>query len=250
MDALKLFLAFIFFPFVWFLVRAHEHPISCPKDFQCGNLGYLHYPFTNISTPECGLCLVKCNNTSSPYPKIQLGQSSDQILDAITMVNDSIIKLKDPQFQWLLENKSCNTFYYQINLPNSSAVSFKIASNMTTLFRCSNSSSSSAYFSKERVDRFHFNGYKIFTSCEGIQIFYRNPKYHHPLTPPSNEFPPPQGCLAIHYPLSPWNDSTVSKQIDPFELLSSEFFLEWQLNKKDKSRIVIVSVAGWNFLSS
>lgn len=233
MDALKLFLSFIFFNFSCVLLLAQKHPISCPKDFQCGDLGHLRYPFANISTPECGLCLVQCNPPSSKYPKIQLDHSSDQILDAIDMVNGSTIKLKDPQFQWLLQNKSCNTFYYQMNLPNSSSVSFKIASNMTTLFRCSNSSSS------ERVSN-HFYGYKTFTSCDGIQIFYRNPKYRYPLP-----FLTPQGCMAIRYPLSPQHDSTVSKEIDPFELLSSEFCLEWQLNKKDESRIVvIVSVAG------
>ena len=214
-----MFLAFLLLAFLLSCLEAREH-VSCPKDFQCPSLGRMSFPFTNFSGPDCGLCLVNCD--SRPFPKVQLSRSSDQIFDAISKTNNSI-KVKDLQLQRYLFKQSCQTFYYEIYLPNSSSVSFKITSNTLTLFRCS----ATPNLSQEFIDKFNFSGYRRNTSCDGLEIFYRNPKnnYSQP------ELPPPTGCMAIHLPMRPRNN--FSKENELFELLSSEFDLEWHVNPTD-----------------
>ncbi|KAK7274260.1 hypothetical protein RIF29_15343 [Crotalaria pallida] len=50
----------------------NEYPVECPSSFECGVLGYIHFPFTNTANPECGLVIRGCDNYNADKVEIQL----------------------------------------------------------------------------------------------------------------------------------------------------------------------------------
>nr|GMD65951.1 LEAF RUST 10 DISEASE-RESISTANCE LOCUS RECEPTOR-LIKE PROTEIN KINASE-like 1.1 [Ipomoea batatas] len=103
---------------------------SCPKQFPCGNLGNVGFPFSNVSRPECGLYTLNCG--SSPYQTITLGQHQY----GVRFIGDNFIKLFDP----LLGKRICNVFNTGISFPSSPSISFDFMFAME-FYKCNHSSS-------------------------------------------------------------------------------------------------------------
>ncbi|KAI9088662.1 hypothetical protein K1719_029776 [Acacia pycnantha] len=54
---------------------------KCPKSFDCGNLGRLHFPFTKLESPHCGFFAVRgCNDGPSSNKTIRLDKNGKPLL--------------------------------------------------------------------------------------------------------------------------------------------------------------------------
>ena len=211
--ALPMILAFFFL--------SHLIPLyscsTCPEHFQCQNLGRMYFPYTNFSHSDCGLCMLDCN--AQPSLKIKLSQWSDQWFDVKTTSQRNPIKLYDPVLQNLLVNRSCDSFYHSIYLPDSPSISFTILFNIT-LFRCSEQGQHSNQMTE------YFSGYRNYSSCGGFNLYYRNPKSSFLST--GNGIPP-NNCSVITLPMISY-EGVESDDHELFQLLAADFDLGWQLS--------------------
>ncbi|KAL5761240.1 hypothetical protein ACOSQ2_020078 [Xanthoceras sorbifolium] len=103
----------------------------CPQ-FPCGNLGYLRFPFSNQSNPECGLLMVdNCNEIFRQ--KIQLGKDGPWFYIEDIKQDNSLLLRNHEHFK----NHNCGRFQNLI-LSNSPFYSFEFPQIM---FNCTNHSS-------------------------------------------------------------------------------------------------------------
>ncbi|KAL5828232.1 hypothetical protein ACOSQ4_020029 [Xanthoceras sorbifolium] len=103
--------------------------------FPCGNLGYLRFPFSNQSNPECGLFQVhKCNQLFQH--KIRLGKDGPWFHIA-DIKQDNTLLLGDHELDF--KNHSCGWFQ-NLTLSNSPFYSFEFPCK-PTMFNCTNHSS-------------------------------------------------------------------------------------------------------------
>ncbi|CAN4121805.1 unnamed protein product [Withania somnifera] len=69
--ALACYSAMLFMSHVLIFNLVKVESTYCPKEFSCGRLGSMSYPFTEFKKPYCGLSEIDCNNTFQ-YPKVEL----------------------------------------------------------------------------------------------------------------------------------------------------------------------------------
>ncbi|KAL5763491.1 hypothetical protein ACOSP7_019755 [Xanthoceras sorbifolium] len=104
--------------------------------FPCGNLGYLRFPFSNQSNPECGLFMVdNCNE--SFRQKIQLGKDGAWFYIE-DIKQDNTLQLRDHESEHF-KNHNCGWFQ-NFTLSKSPFYSFEFPSR-PTMFNCTNHSS-------------------------------------------------------------------------------------------------------------
>ncbi|KAL5830571.1 hypothetical protein ACOSQ3_020039 [Xanthoceras sorbifolium] len=102
--------------------------------FPCGNLGYLRFPFSNQSNPECGLFQVhNCNQLF--HHKIRLGKDGPWFHIA-DIKQDNTLLLGDHELDF--KNHSCGWFQ-NLTLSNSPFYSFEFPFK-PTMFNCTNHS--------------------------------------------------------------------------------------------------------------
>ncbi|XP_031251859.1 LEAF RUST 10 DISEASE-RESISTANCE LOCUS RECEPTOR-LIKE PROTEIN KINASE-like 1.1 [Pistacia vera] len=80
------------------LSLADEETVSNPRcpSFQCGDLGFLHFPFYNGTHPECGFFIV--DNCNEQIQKIQLGKGGPWFY--VTGISqDNTLRLQENQNQ-------------------------------------------------------------------------------------------------------------------------------------------------------
>jgi hypothetical protein len=122
---------FVFF-FIAHLVSLHSaedegiYPPNCPP-FVCGKLGKIGFPFTDHTSPECGLCILHdcgdpTNKTHSP--KIQL-ERNGKLYDVESISQADTIKIKDQQLQHVLYSRDCESLN-NLTLPSSPFISFQM----------------------------------------------------------------------------------------------------------------------------
>ncbi|KAI8022641.1 LEAF RUST 10 DISEASE-RESISTANCE LOCUS RECEPTOR-LIKE PROTEIN KINASE-like 1.1 [Camellia lanceoleosa] len=85
---------------------------GCPQSFNCGKLGQIKFPLTNIKNGRCGLCKVNC---SDPVPKIKLG--SKNWYEVKQVLSDETIDVTDKELGKLKSSNSCEIFK-NFTIPN------------------------------------------------------------------------------------------------------------------------------------
>ncbi|KAK9276176.1 hypothetical protein L1049_005707 [Liquidambar formosana] len=170
-----------------------HHPEGCPP-FDCGKLGKLQFPFSNTTTPSCGLCTVNCQ-------KKQL-QSGGKWYELESISQANIITIRDEAFHKRLKSNECETFN-NLTLPSSPFGYFKITLNLT-MYKC--------YSSLKSVPHSSFRNY---TGCNRYNFsIYYTPNDSLLLTLP------PQ-CSIIQLPKKP-----NPRNNEIFSLLSADISLE------------------------
>uniref|UniRef100_A0A5B6ZI06 Wall-associated receptor kinase galacturonan-binding domain-containing protein n=1 Tax=Davidia involucrata TaxID=16924 RepID=A0A5B6ZI06_DAVIN len=202
--ALAYFLVFfVLSHLVVLLQSAEEQKIynrSCPP-FQCGKLGEIRYPFTNISQPECGSCMIDCSKQ-----KIKLGKGGHWY--AVTNISQAkTIAIDDRDLKNLLQSHNCSVLN-NLTCSNSTSISFKINPANITLYKCPRHPDLTP-----QTDKL-FNGYYNYTGCDDYNIYYSHHVDNHS-TPQSL----PHQCSVILLPIS-------LRSPDLFNLLTAQFSLE------------------------
>ncbi|KAG8366644.1 hypothetical protein BUALT_Bualt17G0101100 [Buddleja alternifolia] len=148
------------------------------------------------------------NCTSEIPPQIQLGDAEKRY-DIVRKISTNKFTLRDPVLQTQLSARRCFPFA-NLSLPTSPSASFAQISHNLTLFRCANQSYS------EQIER-HFESYRSQT-CEDFTVYYRNPE--------TAAAAAPSECSVIEVPLN----SMAHSQDELFNLISSEFTVEWNVS--------------------
>ncbi|XP_016511862.1 LEAF RUST 10 DISEASE-RESISTANCE LOCUS RECEPTOR-LIKE PROTEIN KINASE-like 1.1 isoform X2 [Nicotiana tabacum] len=188
---------------------------SCPKEFNCGKLGNMSYPFSEIKKPHCGLCKIDCNNTLE-NPKVEIEGELYNAYKKWFLVNS--IDLLDPILDVYLTNRSCKSFERNLSFPNSPSVSFGVFNNIT-LFKCMNRSM--------EIDGF-FRSYENYSKCDGFSLYYHKPRTNRRRSIPTGVLP--ANCAVIRLPLTFLSPSEPIPN-DLFDLLSSKFKLDWEVSR-------------------
>ncbi|XP_070043444.1 LEAF RUST 10 DISEASE-RESISTANCEUS RECEPTOR-LIKE PROTEIN KINASE-like 1.1 isoform X2 [Nicotiana tomentosiformis] len=180
---------------------------SCTKEFQCGSLGNLSFPFYKSTQLDCGLCKVDCEVT--PNPIIELEGVKYQALEK----HDVFIKLKDFTLEHFLKNKSCQSFDRNLSLPISPSITYRV-NPFLTLFKCNNSQ-------KIHEDVFNSTSYQSYNSCESFILYYSQTINYF------QGFHLPTGCSFVQLPKS---SSSEAESNDLFDLLTDEVTLGWTVS--------------------
>ncbi|XP_009600756.1 LEAF RUST 10 DISEASE-RESISTANCEUS RECEPTOR-LIKE PROTEIN KINASE-like 1.1 isoform X2 [Nicotiana tomentosiformis] len=195
------------------LVRGESK--SCPKEFNCGKLGNMSYPFSEFKKPHCGLCKIDCNNTLQ-NPKVEIEGELYNAYKKWFLVNS--IDLSDPILEVYLANRSCKSFERNLSFPNSPSVSFGVFNNIT-LFKCMNRSM--------EIDGY-FRSYQNYSNCNGFSLYYHNPRTNQSHSIPTGVLP--ANCAVIRLPLTFLSPSEPIPT-DLFGLLTSKFKLDWEVSR-------------------
>nr|GMD26675.1 LEAF RUST 10 DISEASE-RESISTANCE LOCUS RECEPTOR-LIKE PROTEIN KINASE-like 1.1 [Ipomoea batatas] len=101
-----------------------ELPSICTKEFPCGSVGTLKFPFAHYTQPHCGLMAVDCD--AKPLPKVQLGTGGDwyQLLNN-DLWGPNTIFLEDLKLQGLLESGNYSNLNYTLQFPYSQSITFR-----------------------------------------------------------------------------------------------------------------------------
>ncbi|KAL3336780.1 hypothetical protein AABB24_029449 [Solanum stoloniferum] len=222
--ALAYFFAMFFMFHVVMFNLVEVESKSCPKEFNCGRLGSMSYPFSEFNKPYCGLSKIDCNNTFQ-YPKIEIEGVTYNAYKKWLWVNG--IDLSDSILEGYLANRSCKSFERNLSFPNTPSVSFGVFNNIT-LFKCMNASTSTS--SNEEIGGY-FRRYEKYLNCDGFNLYYHKPRTdHRNYSIPVDEDDLPANCSIIRLPLK-YIPTSVPVPSDLFELLSSNFTLDWEVSK-------------------
>jgi hypothetical protein len=111
--------------------KKYGYPSNCPP-FCCGKLGSIEFPFSDNIHPDCGFCIVNCDEIS---PTIQLGIDG-RSYDVIKISqSNTTISVKDQVFQEHLNLRRCELLS-NLTFPKSTSISFEITTPNQTLFKC------------------------------------------------------------------------------------------------------------------
>nr|GMD19906.1 putative late blight resistance protein homolog R1B-8 [Ipomoea batatas] len=126
------------------------------KDFTCGFLGTVGFPFSESSRPDCGLIKLDCAANNS-RPKLDLVGKKYEVVEK----DGNFLRVVDRDLERLLGNSSCETFYKNLSLPESLAISYDVY-HYLTLFRCDLGS-----------DKSGLDGLGSYNKCSGFEVFYK-----------------------------------------------------------------------------
>ncbi|KAI3467060.1 hypothetical protein Pfo_023723 [Paulownia fortunei] len=199
----------IFFSLFHYLI-INSADSKCPESFECGSFGSLEFPLSDSKNPGCGLFMV--DGCVSGNPKIQF-EAKGYWYDILEKKSPNKFLVRDSIRQYHLNNNSCFSFK-NLSLPQSPSSSFTFSPNLT-LFACTNHSSN------EGVQDY-FKNYDH-TTCPLLTVYYRNRATDVPV---ARESSIPPECSVIQLPLESNQDSG-----DPFNLLTAEFTLEWNVSE-------------------
>nr|GMD63239.1 LEAF RUST 10 DISEASE-RESISTANCE LOCUS RECEPTOR-LIKE PROTEIN KINASE-like 1.1 [Ipomoea batatas] len=186
---------------------------SCPKQFTCGILPNVSFPFSNVSRPECGLYTLDCNAT--PYPTVTLGQHKY----GVKFIVGEFMFLFDPLLdKYLRERSYCNVFHRGFSFPSSASISFEFQPE-SKFYKCNRTSNVSSL--QEKIDHY-FHGYRSYSSCQNFTLYYTQGDNNHTL--PASSLP--AECSLIHLPFD-----KSSRAIDLFEKLNSSIIVEWKVSE-------------------
>ncbi|KAH0675006.1 hypothetical protein KY285_022807 [Solanum tuberosum] len=211
---------FLMFHLLIFNLVKVESKLSCPKEFNCGRLGTMSYPFSEFNKPYCGLSKIDCNNTFQ-YPKVEIEGVTYNAYKKWLWVNG--IDLSDSILESYLANRSCKSFERNLSFPDTPSISFGVFDNIT-LFKCMNGSTN------EEIGGY-FRRYEKYLNCDGFNLYYHKPRTdHRNYSIPVDDDDLPANCSIIRLPLK-YISPSVPVPHDLFELLSSNFTLDWEVSK-------------------
>lgn len=172
---------------------------SCPKSiyFDCHDHAYdkgetsLAFPFTNISHPDCGACVLACESGQTLINCMGLEDPDANDLLRALDINPSNLTIvaaypHHPNPPDVPKNDSC--LISSAGFPSTQMVSLtngisQILEGFETFFRCRYWNGSHIWDSK------HYN------VCEGVIVYGPYEQSHLP-----RSTPPPQGCINIQVP--------------------------------------------------
>ncbi|CAN4124855.1 unnamed protein product [Withania somnifera] len=194
MDLFSWFSVFIFFHFWCFDSAQGQYTSysSCTKEFQCGNLGNLSYPFYKSTELDCGLVKYQALSKYGVF-----------------------INLKDPILGNLLESNSCKTFDRNISLPVSPSITYRIFP-FVTLFKCNSSQKSTHEF-------FSSKKYQSYNLCESFILYYNKADHYYA------GFQFPSSCSFIQLPVLQ-NSEEKTNDNGLFHILTDEVVLGWTVS--------------------
>nr|GMD16754.1 LEAF RUST 10 DISEASE-RESISTANCE LOCUS RECEPTOR-LIKE PROTEIN KINASE-like 1.1 [Ipomoea batatas] len=188
------------------------------KDFTCGFLGTVGFPFSESSRPDCGLIKLDCVANNS-RPKLDLVGKKYEVVEK----DGNFLRVVDRDLERLLGNSSCDTFYKNLSLPDSPVISYDVY-HYLTLFRCDLGS-----------DKSGLAGLGSYNKCSGheaggFMVFYKQ----HPYDDVLNygyvmDRDTPAGCSRIELPI-PLSTENTPNGDGPFGFLTSSFLMEWRVS--------------------
>nr|GMD15326.1 LEAF RUST 10 DISEASE-RESISTANCE LOCUS RECEPTOR-LIKE PROTEIN KINASE-like 1.1 [Ipomoea batatas] len=186
------------------------------KDFTCGFLGTVGFPFSESSRPDCGLIKLDCAANNS-RPKLDLvGKKYEVVLK-----DGNFLRVVDRDLERLLGNSSCETFYKNLSLPDSPIISYDVY-HYLTLFRCDLGS-----------DKSGLAGLGSYNKCSGFEVFYKENPYEDLETYGSYGYvvdrDTPAGCSRIELAI-PLSTENRPHGDGPFGLLNASILLEWRVS--------------------
>ncbi|KAL5070521.1 hypothetical protein RYX36_021408 [Vicia faba] len=123
-------------------IIGNGHSDDCPKSFDCGNLGFISYPFTKVGFPNCGaLAIQGCDDPNKNAMKtihLTKGGKHFQVTNIDnTWSKGNPISIIDHDFTNLLNKSACEV-YNDVNIslpPPSHFGTFYLKDNITA-FKC------------------------------------------------------------------------------------------------------------------
>ncbi|XP_019164702.1 PREDICTED: LEAF RUST 10 DISEASE-RESISTANCE LOCUS RECEPTOR-LIKE PROTEIN KINASE-like 1.1 [Ipomoea nil] len=188
------------------------------KDFTCGFLVTVGFPFSESSRPDCGLINLDCAAKPHP-PTLDLVGKKYEVVEK----DGNFLRVLDRDLENLLKNSSCETFYKNLSLPQSPVVSYDVY-HYLTLFRCDLGS-----------DKSGLAGLGSYNKCSGHEgggfvVFYKQRPYDDPINYGYVvDRDTPAGCSRIELPI-PLSTENKPNGDGPFGLLNSSFLLEWKVS--------------------
>nr|GMD27701.1 LEAF RUST 10 DISEASE-RESISTANCE LOCUS RECEPTOR-LIKE PROTEIN KINASE-like 1.1 [Ipomoea batatas] len=144
---------------------------NCTKEFSCGAIGFVEFPFAKHTQPHCGLVPVKCNTTP---PIVQLGTGGDwyPLLSVIKPPWGDYtytINLKDSKLQRPFDSHNYSKLNYTLHFQNSPSITFlnSDASKFNNHFKCNDTQAGIC-------------NYERYNCTEGYSLYY---KLHLPENP-------------------------------------------------------------------
>nr|GMD26679.1 LEAF RUST 10 DISEASE-RESISTANCE LOCUS RECEPTOR-LIKE PROTEIN KINASE-like 1.1 [Ipomoea batatas] len=192
--------------YFYFAHGEDESPLSnCPKEFTCGNIDSLQFPFAQHTQPHCGLVKVNCYTTP---PTVQLGDWY-QLQNVSTNGKTKTIFLEDSKLQRLFDRHDCSILNYTVQFQNSPSITFRYSESKATFLQCNNNRSSIC-------------NYERYSNCvEGLSLYYKRP-----YTAPENygrcSSSVPASCALLPSPI------IIDK---PNALLTAQFGVEFQVSE-------------------
>ncbi|XP_049356813.1 LEAF RUST 10 DISEASE-RESISTANCE LOCUS RECEPTOR-LIKE PROTEIN KINASE-like 2.5 [Solanum verrucosum] len=212
MDMFSCFFVFILFHF-WCFDSAQgqntSHP-NCTKEFQCGNLRNLSFPFYKSTELDCGLSKVYCEDTENPI--LELNGVKYLALEKA----DVFIRLKYTNLGELLKKNSCETFDKNFSIAISPSITYSLDPSLT-LFKCNRSQKS------RNEEFFNSSSYQSYNVCDGFILYYNISIHYYQVS----EIP--SSCSFIQLPLTS-NSEAKSNGSGLFHLLTDEVVLGWTVS--------------------
>ncbi|XP_019172442.1 PREDICTED: LEAF RUST 10 DISEASE-RESISTANCE LOCUS RECEPTOR-LIKE PROTEIN KINASE-like 1.1 [Ipomoea nil] len=178
----------------------------CPKQFNCGNLINVTFPFTNKSQPNCGLHSLDC--AARPFPRVKFGEQQYDIRN----IRGEIMWLINPLPQSYFLEQNCNTFYKNFSFPSSALISFM--PRLHKFYRCERKSN----VSLQKIGHY-FNGFASYNNCKNFVLYYREDRND---TAPGGNLP--AECSVIQLPFN-------SRASGLFQKLNSSISVQWVVSE-------------------
>ncbi|XP_019160116.1 PREDICTED: LEAF RUST 10 DISEASE-RESISTANCE LOCUS RECEPTOR-LIKE PROTEIN KINASE-like 1.1 [Ipomoea nil] len=229
----------------YFVHGEPEFLSNCTKEFSCGAIGFLDFPFAKHTQPQCGLVAVKCNTTP---PTVQLGTGGDWY--PLLLVNRFrgayMIYLGDSKLQRPFDSDNYSNLNYTLHFQKSPSITFLSfdPSTWNNHFKCINGS--------EAVIR----NYERYNCTQGYSLYYKrhlpeNPKcgtvnctlYPNPIVIQQTK----DGLTAqfgLHLQVSETCQDCYQGGGQCTEVSNNEFHCAQGNNSKSKSILIIASVSG------
>nr|GME06432.1 LEAF RUST 10 DISEASE-RESISTANCE LOCUS RECEPTOR-LIKE PROTEIN KINASE-like 1.1 [Ipomoea batatas] len=165
------FFSFLLPLMAFYFVHGEAELSNCTKEFPCGAIGFVDFPFAKHTQPHCGLVPLNCDTTP---PTLQLETGGDwyplQLLLKPSSWGAYTIYLGDLQLQRPFESHNYSNLNYTIHFQNSPSITFLNldASILNNQFKCNDSQAG-------------IRNYERYNCAKGYSLYYKrhlpeNPK--------------------------------------------------------------------------
>ncbi|KAJ8641836.1 hypothetical protein MRB53_018530 [Persea americana] len=210
-DPFTSFLSFFFLPLlVLHFVQLEAYDRTECHPFSCGSVPPIQFPFSNTSTPECGLYQITCANNSIPMIKLE-DHGRSYVVKSISYEAKQLVIQDDD----LLRRRThiCNSLH-SVTVPASPFLSFKVVTPNFTFFNCK----------RDQYPRLQhpFQLYN-FTDCTDSALYYYPNDSLAALT---------NNCSVFEFPVSESQVDPYRSKRDLLTLLAVGFELGWELTRE------------------
>ncbi|KAK7392903.1 hypothetical protein VNO78_21353 [Psophocarpus tetragonolobus] len=166
-------------------VESYAAKAKCPPSFVCGNLGTMHFPYTDTKHPQCGLLVIHGCDDRDPDAIKTIKNKGEWFY--ITREEDDTILFRDDELRTNLLTKRCVVFDKNYTNLDTTSPFLSLHFMNVTLFRCNstlNVTSSSAFrktticnddifYGTATVDDDEYN-YPYFEACSRVLLPIRD----------------------------------------------------------------------------